>query len=563
MSFDGITLKSIVTEMQSLIGAKVNKVIQPNSNEILLNIYNGNNFLIDINTSANNYRINISKHKKTSPLTIINFCMILRKYLISSKIKSIYCKGLERIIYIDFICFNEMNDEVVRTLVIELMGKYSNIVLLNEKGYIIDGLKKFDNTETQRTIMPLRKYIAPSNDKKDFTQTPMDEFVKIINTSPYKTLDDAISNTYTGISKIFIQSCIENLSLSNTITDKSLKSIYNYTNSILNGNFKCVDYKNNYTIIEASSTSHETYQVNNYLDDYYESKYLNEQFINYKNNLLKILSGTLDKLVSKLKNINQKIESCKDMEKYKLYGELIIGNLYRFKEFEDLDELEIENYYDNNKTVKIPINKSKSIKLNAENYFKKYNKLKNTLSVTTIQKKQTSKELSYLESLVYELDNCKNIIEVDNVYTEISENILFNNIKIKASKIKNKDKKDLSQLDNYIKIKIDNFDVLIGKNNKQNDYITTKVANDNDYWFHTKDTHGSHLILRCNGDTPKLSTLTKCAKLAAYHSKAKFSSHVPVDYTLIKNVKKPRGSEPGFVIYTTNKTLYVDPSSEI
>jgi len=162
--------------------------------------------------------------------------------------------------------------------------------------------------------------------------------------------------------------------------------------------------------------------------------------------------------------------------------------------------------------------------------------------------------------LVYELDNCKTIEEIDEVYNEVTENILFTDLKLNR-KEKKTNKKDVSMLDNYMKLKVDDYDVFIGKNNKQNDYLTLKVAKDNDYWFHTKDIHGSHLILKCNGQMPKEETIIRCAELASYYSKAKFSSNVPVDYTLAKYVKKPKGTPPGYVIFTNNKTVYVNPSN--
>ena len=184
--------------------------------------------------------------------------------------------------------------------------------------------------------------------------------------------------------------------------------------------------------------------------------------------------------------------------------------------------------------------------------------------ITSSQKIEAEKELNYIESIVYSLDNCHSIEDIDEIYNEISENLLFIDVKIKGrNKNKVSLKSDTNMLNNYMKLQIDDFDVFIGKNNKQNDYLTLKVARDNDYWFHTKDIHGSHLILRCNGQMPKLSTIQACAELAAYYSKAKFSSHVPVDYTLVKYVKKPNGSAPGFVIYTNQKTIYVQPKSGV
>ena len=260
-----------------------------------------------------------------------------------------------------------------------------------------------------------------------------------------------------------------------------------------------------------------------------------------------------------MSNINDKIASCADMEKYKVYGELLIANIYKFNNTNFDKIVELENYYDNNILVKIPVDTNFSISQNAEKYFKKYNKLKNTLAITQVQKKETSKDLSYLESLVQAIDNCESISDINAVYDEISENILFSDLKVKNRN--GKKTANESMIENYIKTTIDGFDVFIGKNNKQNDYLTLKVANENDYWFHTKDIHGSHLILRCNGEMPKLTVIQRCAELTAYYSQAKFSSHVPVDYTLAKYVKKPHKSAPGYVIYTHNKTIYVDPKS--
>lgn len=273
--------------------------------------------------------------------------------------------------------------------------------------------------------------------------------------------------------------------------------------------------------------------------------------------------GTLDKLTKKMDNIDEKIKSCEDMDKNKLYGELLIANIYKFKDiksYKNIESVQVDNYY-SNQIETIKINPAISIQDNAEKYFKKYNKMKNTLRVTEIQKSQTEKELKYLESIVEELDKCEDINDVDEIYNEISENVLFSDLKSK--KKTNSKKKDESALDNYLRFKIDGFDLLVGKNNKQNDYLSTKFANENDLWFHTKDIHGSHLILRCNGETPKIEVIQKCAEIAAYYSKARFSSHVPVDYTFKKFVKKPHGSVPGYVIYTNNKTIFVDPSNNI
>ena len=631
MAFDGIILKKVIDELQILENAKVNKIFQPSNNNIVINVYRGKNYSINIDVSASDYGIYITKHNKKNPIVAPNFCMTLRKYLTGAKIKRIYMHGLERICFIEFETHNEMNDLVNRTLAIELMGKYSNIVLCNEKNMIIDALKKFDGNGSSRDIMPTRFYELPEQPKIEFTNISESDFIKIANddkekiqntivgtypeetdekrqleskikngsyvnknkemSSNNKRLETVIPNKFVGISKLFIQSAIEELHISNTISDKSLKEIYEYINKILNSNdtvFK--KYKNSYTVFSEEKNNDTDNLKNNYfLDNFYNEKANQEAYVNYRNMVLKILNGTLDKLLKKMDNINEKIKSCENMEQYKIYGEILIANIYKFdnksKTYNnEVDSKEtnnahdnfnfkyeankentqyavVENYYDNNNKIEIPIDCHLSISKNAEKYFKKYNKLKNTVKVVNIQKKETEKELYYLESLIQEMDNCITFDDVDAVYNEISENLLFNT-NTKSKNKKNKNDQNDNMLNNYIRLVIDNYDVFVGKNNKQNDYLTLKVAHENDMWFHTKEIHGSHLILRCNGEMPKLETIEKCAKISAYYSKAKFSSHVPVDYTLVKNVHKPRGANPGFVIYTNYKTIYVDPSIE-
>ena len=629
MAFDGIVLKKVVDELQVLKNGKVNRIYEPNKNELLISIYaNGSTYALNIDISANNYRLNLTTNEKPNPFVAPNFCMLLRKYLINSRINKIYTNGLERICFIEFECFNEMNDKIYRTLAIELMGKYSNVILVNSENTIIDALKRFDseseiitasnsnskvlniqdsNTQTsneknitntnssniRRNIMPGRKYVFPNSDKQDFLSFTEKDFVDYCMKSDYHTLEALLTSSFTGISKLFIQSCLEELKISNTVSENSLKDIYKYINDILNGNSICKNYKNNYTIfkdnaennthinskaemrlsnssdnnVNMNNNANANLQINFFLDDFYFNKAQEDIFKNYRNNLLKIINGTLDKLTRKLDNINSKIEACQNMEKYKVYGELLIANIYRIDTLKTSDDfVELENYYDNNNLVKIPINNELSTSQNAENYFKKYNKQKNTLEIVNAQKKDSEKELDYLESLIYELDNANDLDSVNEIYNEISENILFNdNTNLKSNgKMQNKEvKKETSSIDNYMRMNIDGYTVLIGKNNRQNDYLTMKVANDNDYWFHTKDIHGSHVILRCNGDMPKMETIIKCAKIAAYYSKAKFSSNVPVDYTLVKYVKKPNGAVPGYVIYTNQKTVNVEPTSGI
>ena len=446
MAFDGITLRKIVSELNVLVNGKVNQIHIKSKDNLVFSIYNNSLYSLNIDTSASNYRINLTTNIKANPLVAPNFCMLLRKYLINSKISKIYVKGLERICYIDFECFNEMNDKVIRTLVIELMGKYSNVTLLNESGIIIDALKKYDGENLSRTIMPARKYVVPTSEKKDFLSLSKEDFTCLLLDSEYKNLNEAIPNMITGISKQFVNSALDTLNISNIVCKQSLNLLYDYISSVLNQDCKfcyIADYKDNYSAFLSNEES-KSLQSNFFIDDFYSKRLEAEEYTAYRNSLLKVLSGTLDKILRKLENIDEKILKAKDLDKYKTYGELLLSNIYKFtnnfKEAqenpnlilitEDTKFVDLENFYDNNSIVRIEIDPSLTISKNAEKYFKKYNKAKNTIEITNLQKIETKKELNYIESLVYSLDNCKTIQDLDEVYNEISKS----KIKIKSHK---------------------------------------------------------------------------------------------------------------------------------
>ena len=567
MAFDGIITNNIVSELNTcLIGGKVNKVFEPNKNEIILGIYShGTNYSLNLSISSDSYRINLTTHNKPNPINAPGFCMLLRKHLIGAKIRKIYTIGLERVVYIEFECFNELNDLINKKLIIELMGKHSNIILTNSNDVIIDSLRHLSiEDKSSRDILPAHEYIIPKNDKIDFFSIKtFDEFYKI--TSQSKFLDYGISELFIGISKLYIQSIINKCNIDNYVTASNLKIVYKYITDTLKNigtnQLTIVPFNKDFAIVLEGNS--EKLQSNFFIDDFYTKKENDLIFSTYRNNLLKLVLSKLSKIKKKLFNINQKIEDCKNMEKYKLYGELITANMYKFSEFLE-DKIILENYYDNNNLVTIPIDRNKTPSYNAKNYFKKYNKLKNALQVINDQKKETKSELDYLESIIYEINTAKNISDIDEIYSEISENSLFERSHLKSkTKITKQKQKNKKINKTYIPIeyKIENYTLLVGKNNMQNDYLTTKVAKSSDIWFHTKDIHGSHAILQTKGEEPSIDVIIRCAQIAAYYSKGKLSSNVPVDYTFIKYVKKPSGSKPGFVIYTHNKTVNVTPKN--
>lgn len=562
MAFDGIVLKKIISELNTcIIGGKINKVYEPSNNEIILGIYSaGKNYALLCNISSNSYRIHLTTNNKPNPLNAPNFCMLLRKHLIGYKIKNIKMNSLERIVFIELEGYNELNDLQSKTLVIELMGKHSNIILLNENNYIIDSMRHLDTScSSNRDILPARQYILPESNKLDFYKTTLKEFNSNIKCNDINNFTENIVNTYTGFSNTFIRTLLEknNNSLNNNL-------FYNSVNDIINNlecyNTSCVKLNDkDYTILNEFNDN--ILQANFFLDDFYFEKEINESMTNYKNTLLKLVLTSLKKISKKLDNINIKLKECNDMDKYRIYGELITSNLYQIDSNKNAKSITLINYYDNNNEIEIPLDNTISISYNAKKFFKKYHKLKNTLEIVTLQKKEAEKELDYLESIIYELENATLSEELDEIYTEMSENNVFK-IKEKSNVKKNKvNKKKINNEYEPIIYTIDGFELYVGKNNKQNDYITTKLGKNNDLWFHTKDIRGSHCLLKCNGHEVKEHTIVACAQIAAYYSKAKLSSNVPVDYCYVKDVKKPSNSKPGMVIYKTNKTINVNPKN--
>ncbi len=578
MAFDGIIAKSVINELNScLIEGKINKVFQPNKNELILGIYSkGKNYALNICIDSSNCRINLTTHTKPNPLNALNFCMFLRKHIIGYRIKNIYSIDLERIIFIDLEGYNELNDLTKQTIIVELMGKHSNVILINDKKTIIDSMRHLDSfSNSNRDIMPAREYVYPTSTKKSFLSIKnFNEFYNIIKNSSSNELTKCICNSFIGFSTSFVKSALSIVNIENNdFSNNSLESLYNYFKKIINnidtvslntinietGLFLSSSTTNKIDYVVCKEIKRNFLDVNFFIDDFYYKKNQNEIFISYRNSILKLILSYLKKYKTRLNNINKKLKECNNKEIFQLYGELITSNLYRIKNTKE-DNIVLENYYDNNNLITIPLDKKFSVSDNAKRYFKKYNKLKNALEICSLQKQETESELNYIESIIYELENSNTVEDIDNIYSEISENNIFkDSFKNKSNKVTKNNKIKESLLPN--KIELEGYTIYIGKNNLCNDYLTTKLSPKTDLWFHTKDIHGSHVVLKLTDKEPTKNIITKCAQIAAYHSKAKLSSNVPVDYCYIKYVKKPSKAKPGMVIYTHNKTLYVEPKN--
>lgn len=595
MAFDGIVTKAVVSELNTcLINGKINKIFEPNKNEILLGIYSGGkNYCLNISIDSVNYRINLTTNSKPNPQNVLNFCMVLRKHLTGGTIKRIYSTGLERIVFIDVDVYNELNDLITKTLVVELMGKHSNIILLNSEHTVINSLRrlnKFDNSN--RDIFPGSKYLNIESDKKDFlTVKTFDEFYRDVSID-IENLPSTLSKVYNGFGKKNISYLLETLNIPTTVSTNDLKKVYSYLKDLfasMPDNVVLKAYAADKKGYFAYNAINDGLTVNFFLDDFYTSKEQAEQFKQYRDTVLKLVLNHVGKIKERINTIDSKIADCANAEKYRLYGELITSNLYRTPDYPQ-SEVTLENYYDNNNLITIPLDEKFSPSKNAKNFFKKYRKLQNTIVIVEKQKELAEAELSYLDSIVYELEEVSTTEDIDNIYSEICDNLIFgknantvnNHVYNSHDKIANsknsKSNKQSSSSNMPEKRNIDGYTVYIGKNNKQNDYLTCRLAQNSDIWFHTKDIHGSHVVLKvdsnpnsshANSENSGISNtfnvpdavLYKCASVAAYYSKARMSQNVPVDYTLIKYVKKPNGAKPGMVIYTNNKTIYANPQN--
>lgn len=550
MAFDGIVTKAIVTELQESVGSKIDKVHEPDKNTIVLGLYSqGKNYALNICIDAHNCRLNLTTHTKINPLVAPNFCMLLRKHLIGGKISGISMQGLERIVNIEIETINEFNEIENKTLILELMGKHSNIILKNQNDIIIDAMRHIASNNSYREILPSRIYTLPQSNKYEFTKLsgPEEFGEKLEIDSTENDYAKKLSNTFTGISLSFAKSAVE---------QRELPEIYNYINEIINSEKLKFELEGSDYVLKLSDQEKEMFELNFFIDDFYFERETTEAFTNARNTMLRMILEVLKKYKNRLASIDAKLQECDGMDKYRLYGELITANLYQLTNTHS-DSIELYNYYDNS-NIKIPLDVKYSPSMNAKRYFKKYSKLKNAYKIVSEQKVETEKELNYIESIVYELEDSTCLEDVQYIFEEISENVVFKE-KLKRKEKKNKNqKKKKQQKFSPIEYEVNGYKIYVGRNNKENDWLTVSFASKTDYWFHTKDVQGSHVILKADKEVND-DILVKVAEIAAKHSKAKMSSNVPVDYCLVQFVKKPNGSKPGMVIFTNNKTLNVNP----
>lgn len=556
MSFDGITTRAIVYELnETLKNARIEKIYVPNKNEIIISVHtqDRNNYKLLISIDANNSRLHLTNKTRENPISAPQFCMILRKYMQGGKILEVSQKELDRVIFIKFENINDFGDYVQKDLVIELMGKYSNVILI-DNNKVIDSMKHVTSIMSSvREVLPGRNYILPSSlGKLNFLVTSFEEFNNTLDMNT--TLIDTVANQFVGISKSFLQGVciklnIDFIEIVSNIPSNRLHEIYDYIDTVLKNiisrkiEFEITPNGKDYYITNSSNMYTKLYSQ--FLDDFYNSKEQVSILKNAKLNIEREINSQLNKLNKKLSQSLEVLQEQNNLETYKQYGDLISSNIYRMQI--GMKELEVENFYENNILVKIPLISNRTPSQNAQQYFKKYSKLKKSISYANENKIAYEKDINYLESVLFNLQEAQNLNEVD----DIREELISSNV-IKKQGKRNK-QRDLPS--EPIKYEKGGIEILVGRNNTQNDKLTFKIARKNDTWLHTKNIHGSHVIIR-SSEVPD-EVLLYAAQIAAKHSQAKNDNRVEVDYTLVKNVHKESGSKPGMVVYTDYHSIII------
>ena len=577
MALDGIYLRHIKNEIESeALGARVNQVYQPNRDELVLVLrtFGGSKKLL-LSARANSPRVNFCAKTPENPVQPPMFCMLLRKRLGSGKLVSVRQQDCDRILFLDFESVNELGNIMNITLACEIMGMYSNIIVINrDTGVIIDSLKRVDLTlSSRRLVLPNIKYELPdAQDKLNILTSSAEEIAdKIKNLPAEMPLGKAVLAAVQGISPIIGREIEHRVCEDATnradgaifdklITElKRLKDIAeNCTGEpyiVYREDGKPMDIA--FFKIEQYGKTARTEKADSFnfaIDSFYDERDSQERMRVKSHSLIKLLTNLRDRTARKLQKQQVELAQCADREHLRICGDLLQANLFRIERGSAFAD--VENFYDENGgTLRIKLNPAISPAANAQKYYKDYQKAKNAELVLTEQLKKGGAELEYLDSVLDTVSRAETERELSQIREELTEQGY-----LKRPKGKQQKQSALPPLEFESS---DGFKIYVGRNNRQNDKLTLKTAAKTDMWLHTKDIHGSHVIIAADGRQISDTAIIEAARLAAYHSKARASTNVPVDYTLVKHVSKPTGAKPGMVIYVNNRTVYVDPKAEI
>lgn len=568
MAFDGITVAAIVCELKEhLTGGRISKIAQPEPDELLLTIKapQGQKKLY-ISASASLPLIYLSEENKPSPMTAPNFCMLLRKHIGNGRITAISQPKLERIIHFDIEHLDELGDLRKKRLIVEIMGKHSNIIFCDDKDMIIDSIKHVSaQMSSVREVLPGREYFIPDTmSKLDPLATDAGTFMTALKAKPM-AVSKAIYTSFTGISPVVAEDICSLAGLesgipANEMNEDTLLHLYKqfsyYMEDVRNDNFSPAIYYDGNTPKEFSALplSHfETYTRQEYpsisevLGTYYATKNTITRIRQKSADLRHVVQTALERNRKKYDLQSRQLKDTENRDKFKVYGEFI--NVYGYSLEPGAKELQALNYY-NNEEIKIPLDPQLTPQENSQKYFAKYNKQKRTYEALSELIQETFDDIQYLESLSNALDIALSEADLAQIKEELIE---AGYVRRKFTK---KKVKFVNKPLHYISS--DGYHIYVGKNNIQNDELTFSFATGNDWWFHAKGATGSHVIVKTNGDELPDRTFEEAGKLAAYYSKNRGSDKVEIDYVEKKHVKKPNGAKPGFVVYYTNYSLVID-----
>lgn len=578
MALDGAFLRHIKKELEEqALTARVDKIYQPNRDELVLFLRTRGGMLrLLMSARANSPRVHFTQYAPENPKTPPMLCMLLRKRLSGAKLVAIRQPELERLLYFDFDATNELGDKVRLTLVMEIMGKYSNIILIDGEGIIIDALKRVDaEMSSQRLVLPGLQYrLPPPQNKRNLLKCTAEEiFSDLKREAGDRALNKALLQQIQGISPVVCRE-LEHLTgrgrdlsihqMSQDDEDRlrffvdrlrgTVSSAGGAPYLVADRQGKPLDFSFfNITQYGSGAVVNRADSFSALLDQFYAERDRIERMRVRSQDLLRILSNLSERLSRKINAQRAELNQCADREQLRVCGDLLNANLYRIDK--GAQRVELENFYQGMEPVTIRLNPALTPSQNAQKYYKDYRKARTAEQVLAGQIEQAQQELEYVDTVFDALSRAGTERELNEIRQELLEQGY-----LKRSKGKQKPQAMMGPL---AFTSSEGFLILVGRNNRQNDKLTMKQANNNDLWFHTKNIPGSHTIVVTEGRTPGEQTIREAAVLAAYHSRAKNSSQVPVDYTQIRSVNKPAGAKPGMVIYDNYHTLYVTPEEPL
>ena len=552
MPQDAFSLFAAAEELDSALKkAKINKITQPNKDEINMLVYTlSGSKTLTVSANAESCRVCFTRAEKSAPKVAPNFCMLLRKHLLGAVIESVKLVGYERIIAVTFACKNDFRENVVKVLYCEIMGKYSNLIL-TENGIILGCLKNAPlDVATTRLTLSGAKYTLPKpQDKADILCK--EETVSRLSAFSGEDKEKFLFENVKGLSYATAAEAALKISPLKT-PEEAYEKLAKFLLSPplkpnIAGEGKLRDfYVADYVTVSGEKEFYPT--VSEAADAFYSAKENKKAFDTKKKKLSDAVNGQIKKLNKKLQGEEEKIAEAEKLEVLKVKGDLILANLWRIKQGDK--ECVLENYYDDMKPVKISLDVNLSPSKNAQKYYKKYAKDKRALEILVPEREKTKNALTYLSSVIYELSEAKEITDFDDVETELISAGLLPPIKQKKKEIKESP---------FALYEYKGYKIKRGKNNLQNDRLTSR-AFQGDTWLHTKGYHSSHVIVETKGEEIPKEVILVAAEICAYYSDAKEGNKIPVDYALKKFVKKPNGAKPGSVIYTDYKTCIVNPA---